>query len=111
MRERPIGDLVDALHQLGVELETTNDCPPVEIFARGLPGGKTRMAGNISSQFLSALLMVAPYAKSLIEIQVTTELISKPYVDMTIAIMKDFGVQVERRNYERFTIQPSFFFR
>jgi 3-phosphoshikimate 1-carboxyvinyltransferase len=109
MRERPIGDLVDALHQLGVELETTNGCPPVEIFARGLPGGKTRIAGDISSQFLSALLMVAPYAKSLIEIQVTRELNSKPYVDMTIAMMKDFGVQVERRNYERFTIQPSFF--
>src|SRR5262245_31368304 len=64
MRERPIGDLVDALHQLGVELEATNNCPPVEIFAKGLPGGKTKIAGNISSQFLSALLMVAPYAQS-----------------------------------------------
>jgi 3-phosphoshikimate 1-carboxyvinyltransferase len=109
MRERPIGDLVDALHQLGVELEATNNCPPVEIFAKGLPGGKTKIAGNISSQFLSALLMVAPYAKSTVEIEVTTELNSKPYVDMTIAIMQDFGVQVERQGYERFVIKPSSF--
>src|SRR5688500_13294477 len=93
MRERPIGDLIDALHQLGVEMEATNNCPPVEIFAKGLMGGKTKIAGNISSQFLSALLMVAPYAQSPIEIELSTELNSKPYVDMTIAIMQDFGVE------------------
>jgi len=110
MRERPIGDLIDALNQLGVELEAKNNCPPVEIFAKGLPGGKTKIAGNISSQFLSALLMVAPYAQSPIEIELTTELNSKPYVDMTIAIMKEFGVEIERQGYERFIIQPSFFF-
>ena len=109
MRERPIADLVDALNQLGVELETTNNCPPVEIFARGLPGGKTRIAGDISSQFLSALLMVAPYARDPVEIEVIKELNSRPYVDMTIAVMKDFGVEVERRGYERFIIQPSSF--
>jgi 3-phosphoshikimate 1-carboxyvinyltransferase len=107
MRERPIGDLVEALAQLGANLETTNNCPPVEIFAKGLHGGKTTIAGNISSQFLSALLMVAPYAQSLIEIELTTELNSKPYVDMTIAIMKEFGVEIEREGYERFIIHPS----
>ncbi len=68
MRERPIGDLMDALNQLGVEMEAKNNCPPVEIFAKGLPGGKTKIAGDISSQFLSALLMVAPYAQSPIEV-------------------------------------------
>ncbi len=109
MRERPIGDLIDALHQLGVELEAINNCPPVQISAKGLPGGKTKIAGNISSQFLSALLMVAPYAKSPVEIEVTTELNSKPYVDMTIAIMQEFGVQVEREDYKRFVIKPSSF--
>ena len=109
MRERPIGDLVDALNQLGVELEATNNCPPVRISAAGLRGGKTKLAGNLSSQFLSALLMVAPYAKSPLEIEVSTELNSRPYVDMTLAIMKDFGVNVERHGYERFTLQPSFF--
>lgn len=110
MRERPIGDLIDALHQLGVEVEAKNNCPPVEIFAKGLPGGKTKIAGNISSQFLSALLMVAPYAQSPIQIELTTELNSKPYVDMTIAVMKEFGVAIERKGYEHFTIEPSFFF-
>src|SRR5215208_2082541 len=107
MRERPIGDLVDALNQLGVELEATNHCPPVEIFAKGLPGGKTKIAGNISSQFLSALLMVAPYAQSPIEIEVITELNSKPYVDMTIAVMKDFGIEIEREGYSQFLIHPA----
>jgi len=107
MRERPIGDLIDALHQLGVEMESINNCPPVEIFANGLPGGKTKIAGNISSQFLSALLMVAPYAQSPIEIELTTDLNSKPYVDMTIAIMKEFGVEIERQNYSKFTIHPT----
>jgi 3-phosphoshikimate 1-carboxyvinyltransferase len=107
MRERPIRDLVDALHQLGVELEAKNNCPPVEIFAKGLPGGKTKIAGNISSQFLSALLMVAPYAQSSIEIALTTDLNSRPYVDMTIAIMKDFGVEIERNGYSRFIIHPT----
>jgi 3-phosphoshikimate 1-carboxyvinyltransferase len=109
MRERPIGDLVEALTQLGAKLEITNNCPPVKIIASGLPGGKTSIAGNISSQFLSALLMVAPYAKSPIEIEVTTDLNSKPYVDMTIAIMRDFGVAIERQSYERFIIHPSVF--
>jgi 3-phosphoshikimate 1-carboxyvinyltransferase len=110
MRERPIGDLIDALHQLGVELEATNNCPPVQISAKGLVGGKTKIAGNISSQFLSALLLVAPYSKSPVEIEVTTELNSKPYVDMTIAIMQEFGVQVEREGHKRFIIKPASFF-
>jgi len=104
MRERPIGDLVDSLIQLGAKLETINNCPPVKIIATGLPGGKTKIAGNISSQFLSALLMVAPYAKSPIEIEVVTDLNSKPYVDMTIAIMRDFGAKVERDGYQSFQI-------
>ena len=107
MRERPIGDLVEALQQLGVELEATNNCPPVEIFAKGLPGGKTKIAGNISSQFLSALLMVAPYARSSIEIELTTDLNSRPYVDMTVAVMKDFGIELEPREYFRFIIHPA----
>jgi len=110
MRERPIGDLVEALTQLGAKLEATNKCPPVKISASGLPGGKTKIAGNISSQFLSALLMVSPYAKSSIEIELDTELNSKPYVDMTLSIMEEFGVQVERRDYSKFTIHPSSFF-
>ncbi|HEX5808590.1 MAG TPA: hypothetical protein VFY25_07980, partial [Anaerolineales bacterium] len=110
MRERPIGDLVDGLAQLGAKLETTGQCPPVKVIASGLPGGKTKIAGNISSQFLSAILMVAPYATSPVDIEVITDLNSKPYVDMTLAIMQDFGVQVEHQGYQHFNIQPSFFF-
>ena len=107
MRERPIGDLVEALTQLGAELETINGCPPVKIKASGLRGGKTKIAGDISSQFLSALLMVAPYAQQSIEIEVITKLNSKPYVDMTLAIMKDFGVEIERNGYSKFIIRPA----
>lgn len=113
MRERPIGDLVEALTQLGAKVESMqsaegrmqNICPPVKIIGNGLPGGKTKIAGNISSQFLSALLMVAPYARSPIEIELTTELNSKPYVDMTISIMKEFGVEIEREGYSNFTVR------
>ena len=104
MRERPIGDLVEALTQLGARLETTNNCPPVKITAAGLPGGKTTITGDISSQFLSALLMVAPYAQSPIEITLSTDLNSRPYVDMTLAIMRDFGVRVERDEYRSFRL-------
>ena len=109
MRERPIGDLVDALTQLGAEFETMSSCPPVKIKASGLRGGKTKIAGDISSQFLSALLMVAPYALQSIEIEVITELNSKPYVDMTLAMMKDFGVEIERNGYSRFVVHPAFY--
>jgi len=126
MRERPIGDLVEALTQLGAKLSPLSlrsipdgdreraegegevrICPPIKIVANGLPGGKTSIAGDISSQFLSALLMVAPYANSSIEITLTTDLNSKPYVDMTIAVMKNFGVEIERQGYDRFTVHPS----
>ena len=109
MRERPIGDLVEALGQLGAKVETVNNqqsaiCPPVKITAYGLTGGKAQIAGNISSQYLSALLMVAPYAQSPIEIEVISELNSKPYVDMTLSIMRDFSVAVQRDGYQFFEI-------
>ena len=109
MRERPIGDLVDALAPLGAMLEAKSNCPPIKVRASGLRGGKTKIAGDISSQFLSALLMVAPYARQSIEIEVMTELNSKPYVDMTLAIMKDFGVEIERDGYSRFVSNPAFY--
>lgn len=107
MRERPIGNLVAALTQLGAKLQATKDCPPIKIIASGLPGGKTKVAGDISSQFLSALLMIAPYAKEPVEIIVSTELNSRPYVDMTLAVMKDFQVEVERTAYQHFSISPA----
>lgn len=114
MRQRPIGDLVAALTQLGASIhpiqnsefriQNSPTCPPLKILANGLPGGKTKLAGDISSQFLSALLMVAPYAHTPVEIELTTALNSKPYVDMTLAVMRDFGVEVQRNGYQSFTI-------
>jgi 3-phosphoshikimate 1-carboxyvinyltransferase len=109
MRERPIGDLVQSLTQLGATVHGQPFTVPLKIFAHGLPGGKTQITGNISSQFLSALLMVAPYAQAPIEIELSTELNSKPYVDMTLAIMSDFGVNIERHDYSRFIIRPTFY--
>ncbi|MCJ7733888.1 MAG: 3-phosphoshikimate 1-carboxyvinyltransferase [Anaerolineales bacterium] len=114
MRKRPIGDLVDSLNQLGAQVRTQNNQEtlqhlPLSLRAAGLAGGKTTLAGDISSQYLSALLMVAPCAKNPVEIEITTELYSKPYVDMTIAIMSDFGVSVQREGYKKFTIQPGSF--
>jgi len=105
MRERPIGDLISSLSQLGAKLEpSASDCPPVKISASGLPGGKTLVSGKISSQFLSALLMVAPYAQHPVEINLSSDLNSKPYVDMTLAVMADFGLNVTREGYQKFVI-------
>jgi 3-phosphoshikimate 1-carboxyvinyltransferase len=97
MRERPIGDLIDALKQLGanVKSEAGNGCPPVLVRADGLPGGATAIRGNISSQFLSALLMAAPAAKTPVELHIDGTLVSQPYVRMTLAVMQAFGVDVE----------------
>jgi 3-phosphoshikimate 1-carboxyvinyltransferase len=115
MRERPIGDLVSALGQLGGKISNPNSsignpqtiCPPINILASGLPGGRAEVAGNISSQFLSGLLMIAPYARNPVELLLTTDLNSKPYVDMTLAVMSDFGVEVTRQGYENFKISPA----
>ncbi|MBI3174826.1 MAG: 3-phosphoshikimate 1-carboxyvinyltransferase [Chloroflexi bacterium] len=107
MRERPIGDLVQSLTQLGATVHGQRSTVPLKIIAHGLPGGKTQIAGNISSQFLSALLMVTPYAQAPIEIELSTDLNSKPYVDMTLAIMSDFGVDIKRNGYSRFIIHPT----
>jgi 3-phosphoshikimate 1-carboxyvinyltransferase len=112
MRQRPIGDLVAALNQLGAavvpldETSTTQACPPLRISASGLPGGQARVSGSASSQYLSGLLMAAPYARQPVALSLEGELNSKPYVDMTIQVMADFGVQVERQGYDRFTILP-----
>jgi 3-phosphoshikimate 1-carboxyvinyltransferase len=99
MRQRPIGDLLEALKQLGVDATSTlnNGCPPVIIKASGLRGGKATVGGNVSSQFLSGLLMAAPYAKADVELAVSGDLVSKPYVDMTLAVMASFGVRVGDR--------------
>ena len=106
MRERPIIDLVDGLSQLGANLRCLNgtDCPPVEVIADGLPGGKTRLNGAISSQYLTAILLVAPYAKSDVEIEIIDKLVSVPYVEMTMRLMRHFGVSVNHKDFQTFQI-------
>lgn len=112
MRERPIGDLLDSLAALGVKLsgtknpETGQICPPVRIVANGLAGGVTRITGQTSSQYVSALMMIAPYAKAPFKIEVAGELNSKPYVDMTEKVMADFGLRIGREGYRIFSVEP-----
>ncbi len=98
MRERPIADLVTAIQQFGiaVECEQGNLCPPVILTSQGLPGGKISMNANLSSQFLSAMLMAAPCAEQPVEIQIAGEMVSEPYIEMTLEIMSQFGVVAER---------------
>jgi 3-phosphoshikimate 1-carboxyvinyltransferase len=93
MRERPIADLLDALQQLGVDAvsELRTGCPPVRIRANGLRGGTTRLRGDASSQFLSALLMVAPFSGEGVDVEIIGPLASQPYVDMTLRIMEQWS--------------------
>jgi 3-phosphoshikimate 1-carboxyvinyltransferase len=108
MRERPIGDLVAALGALGVQVQAAGGglYPPVDVDADGMPGGVTTVAGDRSSQFLSGLLIASPYARAATTVRVTGDLQSKPFVDLTLAVMRAFGVEVERDGYARFTVVP-----
>jgi 3-phosphoshikimate 1-carboxyvinyltransferase len=113
MRQRPIQDLIEALNQLGANVvsETGTDCPPVSITANGMPGGRCTVRGDISSQYLTSLLMVSPYAQSDVEISVDGDLASKPYIEITLRMMEAWGVQVERDDYERFRIASGQLYR
>ncbi|MGV1097790.1 3-phosphoshikimate 1-carboxyvinyltransferase [Thiovibrio sp. JS02] len=96
MTERPIRPLLEALAGWGVDIRSIRDtgCPPVAIKARGVKGGKTLLPEGKSSQYLSSLLLVAPYAAEPAELRVAGEVLSKPYVTMTLAVMKAFGIEV-----------------
>jgi 3-phosphoshikimate 1-carboxyvinyltransferase len=98
MRERPIADLVDGLQQLGADVTCVAEtgCPPVTIHAKGiLDGGKASISGRMSSQFLSSLLMAAPLMDGDVQISIKDELISAPYVALTMGLMQKFGVSVK----------------
>lgn len=107
MRERPIQDLVAGLAQLGVQVQCLeqNHCPPVEIQAAGILGGTTHMSGALSSQFLTAILLAAPYAQKDVRVVITDTLVSVPYVQMTLNLMERFGVRVEHHQHQEFFIQ------
>lgn len=111
MRERPIGDLLRALQQLGADVKSGNtqhpDCPPVIIDSSGLRGGQAVVAGNISSQYLSGIMLAAPQAKQDVELHVDGELVSVPYVEMTSAVMRAFGAEVTGPAYGPLRITSS----
>lgn len=97
MTQRPILPLMQALQgwEVDIKSDAGNGCPPLTIQAKGLAGGRTTLPEGKSSQYLSSLLLVAPYAASLAELEVQGEILSKPYVTMTLAVMADFGIRVE----------------
>lgn len=97
MRQRPMAQLLDGLVALGVRAysQKGNGCPPVIIESQGLTGGVARIDGGESSQFISALLMVAPLARGDVRVEVAGRLVSKPYVDITRDVMSAFGVEVQ----------------
>jgi len=107
MKERPIGHLVDALREAGAKIsyQENEGYPPLLIEAHGLSGGDVKIDGAISSQFLTALLLAAPLAKEDMTISIIGELVSKPYIDITLHIMKEFGIEVENDNYQTFKVK------
>jgi len=95
LARRPVKPLVEALQRLGVDCSSQGKVAPVVVNGGGLRGGVTELPGDISSQFVSALLLVAPFAEEGVKIRLTTPLESKPYVLMTLDCLKNFGVEVE----------------
>jgi 3-phosphoshikimate 1-carboxyvinyltransferase len=107
MHERPIGDLLQSLKQLKVEVQCLGKegFPPVLIRAKGLKGGRVQLAGRESSQYISSLLLAGPYAEKDLEIEVLGDPVSKPYIDITLGVMQDFGIRVEREGYRYFKVK------
>lgn len=109
MRERPIQHLLDALRQLGVDArsEKGNGCPPVVLQTAGLAGGNVAVKSDVSSQYLSALLMAAPYSRHPLTIQIEGELVSEPYIGITLKMMQAWGVPVVMHQHSyRVASQP-----
>jgi 3-phosphoshikimate 1-carboxyvinyltransferase len=108
MRERPVDDLLLALNRLGANArsEFGTGCPPVIIEADGLDGGFVNIRGDISSQFLSGLLMALPAAKKPTTIEVDGPLVSQPYISMTLGVMNAFGADPSNQRFRRFNVSP-----
>lgn len=114
MHERPIGDLVDGLRQLGAQVDYLgNDgYPPLQLKPANIrPDGVVKVRGDVSSQFLTGLLMALPLTGETIAVDVVGELISKPYIEITLATMARFGVLVEREGWQRFTVKAGSCYR
>lgn len=107
MEERPMGDLLAALGPLGVRARSVRDngSPPIEVHGVSLGGGSTAISGGVSSQFTTSLMLSAPRAATDVEISVVDDMVSKPYIDMTIAAMARTGVEVRRDGYTWFGVR------
>lgn len=106
MQRRPIADLVDGLTRLGVRVDCPSGCPPVTVHGGRLPGGKVSMRGDRSSQYFSALLMAAGAASDVLELDVEGELVSRPYVDITLSMMRSFGGKATSKG-TGFVVEPT----
>jgi 3-phosphoshikimate 1-carboxyvinyltransferase len=106
MHERPIGDLVDGLRQLGADIRYLGNegFPPLQIAPAKLAGDTAQVRGDVSSQFLTGLLMSLPLLNRTVKVEVVGELISKPYIEITLAMMARFGVVVQRDGWQSFTV-------
>lgn len=106
MHERPIKDLVAALHQMGLSINYLDNegYPPLEIFPADIEADTVSVKGSVSSQFLTALLLSIPMTKKAMTINIDGELISKPYITITLSMLKDFGIVVENRDWQSFYI-------
>ncbi len=106
MHERPIGDLIDALRQANADIRYLGNAgyPPLEIFPAEIDVDKVSVKGNVSSQFLTALLMALPLSGRQTRIEVVGELISRPYIEITLNLMARFGVEVQREGWQAFTV-------
>jgi len=113
MHERPLQDLLDGLHQIDVSAISVdqNGCPPVKISGAPVAGGKINLNCSISSQYLSALLLIAPYTRHGLEINITSGPVSKPYIDMTVDVMAQMGIEIQRNGYRLFSIKGGQIFR
>lgn len=107
MEERPIGALVDSLRQAGAEIEylKNTDYPPLMIKGQLLQGGEVTVDGSVSSQFLTALLMSAPLFSQDTTIRISGELVSKPYIDITLDTIAKFGITIENQSYQKFVVK------
>lgn len=108
MRHRPIRLLVDALRYLGAEVEYAGEegYPPLRITGRPLDGGRIEIPGNVSSQYISALLMIGPVLRDGLRLHLTGDIISRPYIDMTLWIMGEFGAEAEWTDISTITVAP-----
>jgi 3-phosphoshikimate 1-carboxyvinyltransferase len=109
MRQRPMGDLLAALGALGIDARASrgNDCPPIQVEGRGLPGGEVTLRGSVSSQFLSGLLLASPCAREKLRVRVEGPLVSRPYVALTLDVMRRFGALFEEEGPEAFVARPT----